>query len=61
MQVAQQGCDAIIVVNAGSLGHGRKIGDHGRYAVLAATLEKSYQVSHQVISAIARSSPSCLG
>ena len=44
-QVGQQRCHAI-VVGAGGLGHRREVGKDRRKAVLAASLEKSYQVSH---------------
>ena len=61
LQIAQQGRETIIILHAGSMGQCRKIGDHGRHAVLATTLEESDQVSHQMVSAIARASPSRLG
>jgi hypothetical protein len=56
LQLVQERGEAI-VLNPGSLRNGSEIGDHSRYAVLTAALEKSHQVRYQMVSAIARASP----
>jgi hypothetical protein len=59
-QVGQQRCHAI-VMGAGGLGHRREIGEDRREAVLTASLEKSYQVSYQVVPTISRSRHASIG